>query len=453
MKILQKYHFNYLIFLFFPIFLLVSTSVKSQIDDLNNSIQDSMSDTISQVNNVDLGDAKSELAQGIDEAMGKMGEGMEFALKALEGGDAETALKTMDMLTATMDMAIGEIPKEEFMDFSRLNLDDFSPEELAAAQSMMGDMMAQSMGAMSEMMETMNHVEGAGFDMSGFMGSMDKSGFGIESMFGENMESMGAMFGEDMSMMNMMEGMEMSPEMMSAFTMDPENMDMGDMMENMESMGDMSEMMSEHMDFENFSDMASMMDGDQMTMMTEGMMDMMGKGSFDGFAGSMTMMGDMIKGEAPEGMDEKGEGDFFASGQNEENMMGMMSTEMEHMGDAFGDMSEDQMASFMEGMGEDDAMMNLGEMAGMGMDMGDMGSMAEMGMDMGMDMGGDMMGGDMMGGDMMGDDMMGGDMMGDMMGDAFGDSGGEGGMIGEGGMEGGKDDNGGGERKDPPPKP
>ena len=243
--------------------------------------------------------------------MGKMGEGMEFALEALEGGDAETALKTMDMLTATMDMAIGEIPKEEFMDFSRLKLDDFSPEELAAAQSMMGDMMAQSMGAMSEMMENMSHVEGAGFNMSGFMGSMDKSGFGIESMFGENMESMGAMFGEDMSMMSMMEGMEMSPEMMSAFTTDPGSMDMGDMMENMEAMGDMSAMMSEHMDFENFSDMASMMDGDQMEMMTEGMMEMMGQGSFDGFAGSMTMMGDMIKGEAPEGMGEKGEGDFF----------------------------------------------------------------------------------------------------------------------------------------------
>ena len=204
MKILQKYHFNYLIFLFLPIFLLASTSLKSQIEDLDNAVGESMVDTISQVNNVDLGEAKSELAQGIDEAMGKMGEGMEFALQALEGGDAETALKTMDMLTATMDMAIGEIPKEEFMDFSKLKLDDFSPEELAAAQSMMGDMMAQSMGAMTDMMENMSHVEGAGFDMSGFMGSMDKSGFGIESMFGENMEGMGAMFGEDMSVMSMM---------------------------------------------------------------------------------------------------------------------------------------------------------------------------------------------------------------------------------------------------------
>ena len=54
---------------------------------------------------------------------------------------------------------------------------DFSPEELAAAQSMMGDMMTKSMGDMSEMMENMSHVGDAGFDMSSFMGSMDKSGF------------------------------------------------------------------------------------------------------------------------------------------------------------------------------------------------------------------------------------------------------------------------------------
>ena len=49
-----------------PIILLVSTSSKSQIEDLDNSIQNSMSDTISQVDNLDLGDAKSELAEGID---------------------------------------------------------------------------------------------------------------------------------------------------------------------------------------------------------------------------------------------------------------------------------------------------------------------------------------------------------------------------------------------------
>ena len=116
---LQKYYHNYLIFLFVPILLLLSTSLKSQIEDLDNSIQNSMSDTISQVDNLDLGDAKSELAEGIDDAMGKMGEGMEFALQALEGGDAETALKTMEMLGSTMDMAIGAIPKEEFMDFSQ----------------------------------------------------------------------------------------------------------------------------------------------------------------------------------------------------------------------------------------------------------------------------------------------------------------------------------------------
>ena len=387
MKILQKYHFNYLTFLFLPIFLFVSTDLKSQLEDLGNAVQDSMSDTISQVNNVDLGEAKSELAQGIDEAMGKMADGMEFALQALEGGDAETALKTMDMLTATMDMAIGEIPKEEFMDFSKLKLDNFSPEELAAAQSMMGDMMSKSMGDMSTMMENMSHVEGAGFDMNGFMGSMDKSGFGFETMFTENMESMGAMFGDDMSMMGMMEGMTMSPDMMSAFTMDPENMNMSDMMGSMDAMGDMSKMMSEHMDFGNFANMANMMDGDQMDTMTKGMMDMMGKGSFDGFAGSMTMMGDMIKGGAPdEGMGDEGQ-DFFGGSEHDQNMMSMMSTEMDHMGDAFGEMSEDQMSSFMQGMGDDSAMMNIGDMASMGMDMGDMAGMA-MGMDMDMgDMG------------------------------------------------------------------
>ena len=454
---LQKNHPYYLIFLFVPIFLLVSTSVKSQIDDLDNSIQDSMSSTISQVNNIDLGEAKSELAEGIDEAMGKMGEGMEFALQALEGGDAETALKTMEMLESTMDMAIGAIPKEEFMDFSRLKLDDFSPEELAAAQSMMGDMMAQSMGAMTSMMENMSHVEGAGFDMSGFMGTMDKSGFGFETMFSENMESMGSMFGEDMSMMGMMEGMDMSPEMMSAFTMDPESMNMSNMMESMGAMGDMSEMMSEHMDFGSFADMAGMMDGDQMDMMTEGMMEMMGKGSFDGFAGSMTMMGNMIKGEGPEGMGEEGEGDFFGDDEQNEEMMTMMSTEMDHMGEAFGEMSEDQMGMFMKGMGEDSAMMNIGEMSSMGMDMGDMANMSmDMGMDMsdmGMDMGGMDMGGmgDMMGGDMMGD--MGGMMegMSETMGEAFGGGSGDGGMISEGGMQGGGDQ-GGGERKGDPPK-
>ena len=449
-KMLQKNHPYYLIFLFVPIFLLVSTSVKSQIDDLDNSIQDSMSSTISQVNNIDLGEAKSELAEGIDEAMGKMGEGMEFALQALEGGDAETALKTMEMMESTMDMAIGAIPKEEFMDFSRLKLDDFSPEELAAAQSMMGDMMAQSMGAMTSMMENMSHVEGAGFDMSGFMGTMDKSGFGFETMFSENMESMGSMFGEDMSMMGMMEGMDMSPEMMSAFTMDPESMNMSNMMESMGAMGDMSEMMSEHMDFGSFADMAGMMDGDQMDMMTEGMMEMMGKGSFDGFAGSMTMMGNMIKGEGPEGMGEEGEGDFFGDDEQNEEMMTMMSTEMDHMGEAFGEMSEDQMGMFMKGMGEDSAMMNIGEMSSMGMDMGDM---ANMSMDMGMDMGGMEMGGmgDMMGGDMMGD--MGGMMegMSETMGEAFGGGSGDGGMISEGGMQGGGAQ-GGGERKGDPPK-
>ena len=112
-KMSQKYHLCYLVFLLMPILFLFSTSLKSQeLGDLGGAVQDSMSDTISQVNDIDLGEAKSELAEGIDDAMGKMGEGMEFALQALEGGDAETALKTMEMLESTMDMAIGAIPKE-----------------------------------------------------------------------------------------------------------------------------------------------------------------------------------------------------------------------------------------------------------------------------------------------------------------------------------------------------
>ena len=90
----QKYHLYYLVFLLMPVLLLFSASLKSQeLGDLGGAVQDSMSDTISQVNDIDLGEAKSELAEGIDEAMGKMGEGMEFALQALEGGDAETALQ------------------------------------------------------------------------------------------------------------------------------------------------------------------------------------------------------------------------------------------------------------------------------------------------------------------------------------------------------------------------
>ena len=246
MRIIYKFCKHYSVFLF-SLILLFSNGIKSE--DLGSAVQDSMSDIISQVQNVDLGEAKSELAQGIDSAFEKMGEGMDFALDALTNSNPELALATMEMMETTMDMVIDAIPKEEFMDFSKLKLDDFSPEELAAAQSMMGDMMAQSMGEMTNMMDNMSQVEGAGFDMSGFMGSMNESGFGFETMFSENMESMGAMFGEDMSMMGMMEGMEMSPDMMAAFTVDPGSMDMGDMMENMGAMEDMSSMMSEHMDF------------------------------------------------------------------------------------------------------------------------------------------------------------------------------------------------------------
>ena len=94
----QKYHLCYLVFILMPVLFLFSTSLKSQeLGDLGGAVQDSMSDTISQVNDIDLGEAKSELAEGIDEAMGKMAEGVEFALQALEGGDAETALKTMEL--------------------------------------------------------------------------------------------------------------------------------------------------------------------------------------------------------------------------------------------------------------------------------------------------------------------------------------------------------------------
>jgi hypothetical protein len=454
---LQKNHPNYLMFLFMPIFLLVSTSVKSQIDDLDNSIQDSMSDTISQVNNIDLGEAKSELAEGIDDAMGKMGEGMEFALKALEGGDAETALKTMDMLTATMDMAIGVIPKEEFMDFSKLKLDDFSPEELAAAQSMMGDMMAQSMSAMTDMMENMSHVEDAGFDMSGFMGSMDKSGFGFETMFSENMERMGAMFGEDMSMMGQMVGDDIFgdgkgfgdfEQMMSGH----ENMDMGEMMSNMEVMGDMSEMMSEHMDFESFADMVGMMDGDQMEMMTEGMMEMMEQGSFDGFAGNMTMMGDMIRGKAPpEGMGEEGQGDFFSGGEKDAQMMDMMNEHVENIGVSFAELSSEQQEIFMQEAAESSwigtgtADMSNFDSSWKGEASPEFGENTGLGMGDGMGAGGKPMFGsfgDSAGGDVFGDGAGFGDMdsgmfeqMGDTMGEAFGGSSGEGGFINEAGPD------------------
>ena len=55
----QKYHLYYLVFLLMLILFLFSTSLKSQeLGDLGGAVQDSMSDTISQVNNIDLGDAK-----------------------------------------------------------------------------------------------------------------------------------------------------------------------------------------------------------------------------------------------------------------------------------------------------------------------------------------------------------------------------------------------------------
>jgi len=133
--------------------------------------------------------------------------------------------------------------------------------------------------------------------------------------------------------------------------------------------------------------------------------------------------------------------------------MDAMSAEMEHMGESFEGMSDVEMGAFMEGMGEDSTMMDMGDMAGMGMDMGDMAGMAEdmgmdmgdMGMDMGdmgMDMGGDMFaGGEMMGGEMMGE-MMGGEMM-EHMKESFGD----------GEQEGMFDDKGFGGENGPPMEP
>ena len=115
MKLIKFKNFYFLIYCF----LIVCTPLRSEaFDDLGSAVQESVQETINQVKTVDFGEAESELAKGIDDAMGEMTEGMEFALQALEGGDAETALKTMEMLESTMDMAIGAIPKEEFMDFS-----------------------------------------------------------------------------------------------------------------------------------------------------------------------------------------------------------------------------------------------------------------------------------------------------------------------------------------------
>ena len=96
------------------------STVKAQLEELNEAVNESMNETISQVKNIDLGEANGDLAKGIDVAMEKMGEGMEFALKALENGDSATALATMEMMESTMDMAIGNIPQEEFMDFSNI---------------------------------------------------------------------------------------------------------------------------------------------------------------------------------------------------------------------------------------------------------------------------------------------------------------------------------------------
>jgi len=162
-------------------------------------------------------------------------------------------------------------------------------------------------------------------------------------------------------------------------------------------------------------------------MMTDGMKEMMENGSFDSFAGNMSMMGAMIKGEGPEGMDEEGrEGDFFASGTHDESMMTAMEQEMGDMSGAFSEMSEDQMGAFMEDMGTE----GMADMAAsMGMDMGDI-DMSQMG---GMDMGSM----DMDSMDMGNMDMGAMSEMSESMGEAFGGSGDEGGMISEGGMSGG----------------
>ena len=449
--------------IFFIIFIPKSLFADNHLADLGSAVESSINQTISQVKDINLGEAESDLAKGIDDAMDEMTDGMEFALEALNQGDAETALQTMEMLETTMSMAINEIPSEEFMDFSKINFDDFSPAELAAAQSMMGEMMQQNIEEMSQMMEQMSHVENKGFDVGGFMKNMDESGFGFEKMFGENMESMSSMFGEDMSMIKMMDGMEMEDNIIDVFMMDHEGMNFEDMMDHMDDMNEMSKMMDEHMDFENFESMANMMGDDQMEMMTEGMKEMMGEGHFNHFGDNMEMMGNMIKGEQAEGIKEDKKGFFEAGNQDEMNMM--MSNHMEHMGESFENMSEEEMASFVEHMGSDEhggAFMDIGDMQSMGMNMegfqehGDMFA-GEPGGDMfggepGSDMFGPGPGGDMFGGEP-GGDMFGGEPPGEMFGEAFGGEGQEGGgMFNEHGFEGGGEKPP-GEHNPPPPPP
>ena len=449
MKIIDK-------FLLFFLLCLIPNVLNAEIGDLDTTVQESMSNTISQVQNINLGEAQSELAQGIDDAMGEMSKGMEFALEALENGDAEIAIRTIEMLEATMDMAIGGIPKEEFMDFSKVKFDDFSPEELAAAQSMMGDMMTDSMADMSKMMENMDHVQGAGFDVQGFMSPMDDQGFGFEKMFGDNMEKMSFIFGKDMNMMDEMVGGDIFGDgkgfgdfekMMDGH----ESMDFGDIMENMDTMGDMSKLMSEQMNFENFSDMADMMDSAQMDQMSEGMAEMLEHGTFDHFSGNMEIMGAMIKGDMPEGMDKKNKDSFFIEGEQDEMMMNMMDSQVDQIGISFDELSPDQQSTFMQEAAES-AWIGTGTADMSGFDSSFQGEKGpEFGEDTGLGMGDGMGAGgkpmfgnfsDGGAGDVFGDgkgfgDMEGGafESMGESMDEAFGDSSGDGGMFGKEGPD------------------
>ena len=246
--------YNYMVIsIIFLLFFIISSFTKAEpLGDLSEAVKDAMSETISQVKEIDLGEANSDLAKNIDGAIQNMAQGMDFALKVLNEGDSQTALQTIEILEATMDMAISEIPKEEFMDFSNINFDDYEANELIAVQSMMGDMMQKNIGAMTKMMDQIQSVEGAGLDIDVLMGSLDEKGFGFENIFGKNMEDIGSMFGKDMSMIDMIDGMEMSVELKS-FISDHENMDLYSMMDNMKEMKGMSSMKMENMSYENFS--------------------------------------------------------------------------------------------------------------------------------------------------------------------------------------------------------
>jgi len=283
---------------------------------------------------------------------------MNFALKALNEGDSQTALQTIELLEATMDMAISEIPKEEFIDFSKINFNEFSANELIAAQSLMGDMMQKNIGDMTKMMDQIQSVEGAGFDIQSFIGSLDEKGFGFENIFEKNMENMGLMFGEDMSMIDIIEGMEMSVDL-KKFIADHENIDLYSMMDHMKDMKDMSGMMMDHMSYENFSSMTAVINEDQIETMAEGMKQMMNDGHFDEFKENATIMGSMIKVPINDNEGEKSfvdkdgvthfgdHTDMFES-TSDQNMLKLMDEHTNQIGKSIESMSEIQMSNFID---------------------------------------------------------------------------------------------------------